>query len=136
VVVLLATAGCSSTTDVHEPSLDLTGVWVLTSAQVPGSWYEISGRPGPTLSLVNTGGGQAIAGCSFAEVKVTTEHSTVSVEMQEPDSMLSCPPLADDPTRGDYFSALATVDHGARSDGELTLTGPKVRLLFTLDNER
>ncbi|GAB3769439.1 hypothetical protein FB382_002465 [Nocardioides ginsengisegetis] len=113
------------------------GLWQLSSADVGGkrASYGDNAQP-PTLRILAGGRGQAIAGCTVVQVRVTISPSEGSMRFQieSVGSMLSCPFGSVDPTRGRYLEALHSVTHLVATDKTLILSGGGAKLRFISTN--
>lgn len=106
----------------------LTGLWSLSSATIHGTEVAMPDNGSPTLRVFRGGGGQAIAGCEVARIRVSPNGN--HVEVLDTGFMLSCPFYAEDPTDGGYLEALRTADSAEVSGDGLTLSGENGVLHF------
>lgn len=105
----------------EQAATDLTGLWSLSAATIDGTEVAMPDTGTPTLRVFSGGGGQAIAGCEVATIRVSS--NGIPVEVLDTGFMLSCPPFAEDPTEGGYLTALQAADSAEVSGESLTLSG-------------
>lgn len=131
-LVTACTGSGNADSDSHAPSadVDLDGLWRLSSAEMQGRDFTSPHSADLTLA-VSDAASQAHAGCMVAEIDPQVSGDSIKLVIASTGNMLSCPPqtkqTAWDQT---YLDAVAAVDHGERSGGELELTGPDIRLTY------
>ncbi len=120
-------ASCSKATDDETP-LDIAGDWMLVTGTLDGSPIPVV--DGYRITLFSDGAEVAgTAACNGYGGVVQADGSSVAVGELVHTEMACEPPEVMASEQG-YLEALSRVETGARSDGELVLTGTGVELRF------